>query len=113
MTVSTHHLKRYRDLIEAACQKKIAILGPKSPLRDACAYALATGGKRVRPALVLMIADALNEGADASYAALAIEFFHTASLVADDMPSMDDDDFRRDKPSVHKQFGEGAALLVT
>lgn len=87
--------------------------GPPSQLREACLYALSSGGKRYRPVIVLMVAKALGFGADCRFAALCIELFHTASLVVDDLPAMDDDDFRRSKPSVHKKFGVGVALLVS
>ncbi len=106
-------LHPYQKKIEDAIAENITSLGPKSKLRDACEYALLNGGKRFRPAIVLMVARALNKQYDATHAALAIEYFHTASLVVDDLPSMDDDDERRNKPSVHKLFGEAAALLVS
>lgn len=61
----------------------------------------------------MLIAKALNPSAEVSQAALAVEFFHTASLVADDLPCMDDDDERRNKPSVHKVYDEATALLVS
>ncbi len=88
-------------------------LGPESQLRNACEYALLNGGKRFRPALVMMVAEALGGGEQAVPAAMAIEVFHSASLVADDLPCMDNDDYRREKPSVHKKFGETTALLVS
>ncbi|NGX43047.1 MAG: Farnesyl diphosphate synthase [Chlamydiae bacterium] len=103
----------YKKKVEDAIALNLSVLGPKSKLRDACEYALTCGGKRFRPILVFMIADALGFGADTTFAALSVEFFHTASLVADDLPSMDNDDERRNKPSVHKKFGEAAALLVS
>lgn len=103
------HKQKIEDLLRA----NINALGEKSNLRDACEYALLNGGKRFRPALVLMIAEALNNELDASQAALAIEYFHTASLIADDLPSMDDDDERRNKPSLHKAYGESTALLAS
>lgn len=106
-------LAPYQKIVENAIRENISALGPKSALRDACEYALLNGGKRFRPALVLMIANALDKGNDATQAALAIEYFHTASLVVDDLPSMDNDDERRNKPSVHKAYGEPAALLVS
>lgn len=109
----TEVLQPYQKIIEEAIIKNIPALGPKNILRDACEYALLNGGKRFRPALVLMIARALNKDFDATQAALAVEYFHTASLVVDDLPSMDDDDVRRNQPSVHKLFGEAAALLVS
>jgi geranylgeranyl diphosphate synthase type II len=106
-------LQSYRTQFEAKLQQAIGSFGPPSPLRDACVYALTNGGKRFRPALVMMIAKALDPEMDASDAALAIECAHTASLIADDLPCMDDDDERRDKPSLHKAFGEATALLAS
>ena len=88
-------------------------LGGATKLREACEYALTNGGKRFRPILLMMTAKAANGSVDVGYAALAVELFHTASLVADDLPCMDNDDMRRDKPSLHKVYGEGVALLVT
>lgn len=106
-------LEPYKQLIEQELRENIDQLGPKNPLRDACEYALLNGGKRFRPALVLMIAKALGYQADVSQAALGIEFFHTASLIADDLPCMDNDDERRNKPTTHRVYGESTALLAT
>lgn len=103
----------YMPEIEQKILESIPSLGPKSELRDACEYALCNGGKRIRPAIVFMIAKALNRGEDATYAALAVEYFHTASLIADDLPCMDNDDQRRDVPSLHKAYNEAVALLAT
>src|SRR5262245_22928471 len=106
-------MEQYKKVVESAIRQNIPKLGPKNPLRDACEYALLNEGRRFRPSLVLMIAEALGKGGDATQAALAIEYFHTASLVVDDLPSMDNDDERRSKPTVHKLYGEAAALLVS
>ncbi len=106
-------LSTYSARVENAIQKSFHLIGPNSPLLKACQYALSTGGKRQRPCIALMMSDSLGKGGDATFAALGVEFFHTASLVADDLPSMDDDDERRSLPSVHKKFGEAAALLVS
>lgn len=108
-----HVFGAYHAQIERVIKENTSSLGRKSKLRDACEYALLNGGKRFRPALVLMIAKALGSRTDATQAALAIEYFHTASLIADDLPCMDDDDFRREKPSTHKVFGESIALLAS
>lgn len=105
-------LAPYRDQIVTAIQEQLVDFGDKNVLRDGCEYALMNGGKRVRPAIVLALAEALG-GKPAIHPALAIEYFHTASLVADDLPCMDDDDERRNKPSVHKVYGETLALLVS
>lgn len=82
-------------------------------LHAAMQYAVLDGGKRVRPLLVfaageLFDADAVNM----ARAAAAVEMIHAYSLVHDDMPCMDDDDLRRGKPTVHKQYDEATALLV-
>lgn len=83
---------------------------------EALRYPLATGGKRVRPAVVLAAYEAVaadpDDLAPALPAALAIELVHTYSLVHDDLPAMDDDDERRGQPTVHVRFGEAAAILV-
>ncbi|MEI8366550.1 MAG: polyprenyl synthetase family protein [Parachlamydiaceae bacterium] len=110
-------LKKYQERVEKALRERIPDLGKPasaggSVLRDACEYALLNGGKRFRPALVYMVADALGQKNDVSDAAIAIEYFHTASLITDDLPCMDDDDERRNKPSTHKVFGEATALLA-
>ena len=76
-------------------------------------YALAGGGKRLRPGLVLLAAQACGaEDVDAFPAALAMEFIHTFSLVHDDLPAMDDDALRRGRPTLHVQTGEAMAILA-
>ncbi len=106
-------LKRYQSRVESAIEHAVQNMGPKTQLRDACEYALLSGGKRLRPVLVLMIVDALDQGLDAIAAALSVEFFHTSSLIADDLPCMDNDDERRGRSSLHKVFDEGIALLAS
>jgi len=103
----------FKEQVDALIQKNLPHFGKKNLLRDACEYALSNGGKRARPAFVLMIAKALGCGIDVSQAALAVEYFHTASLIADDLPCMDNDDQRRNKPSLHKAYGETLALLAS
>lgn len=103
----------YRSRIEEAIQEACTVFGPPSLVCDACVYTLKSGGKRIRPAIVLMVAEALPSKNTAIPAALAIEYFHTASLVADDLPCMDDDDVRRNQPSTHKKYGESIALLAS
>lgn len=85
-----------------------------SHLHEACLYPIETGGKRIRPLFLFAGLEALGQtvSADAVTAAAAIELIHTYSLVHDDLPCMDDDDFRRGKPTVHKQYNEGIAVLV-
>lgn len=82
-------------------------------LHRAMRYSLFAGGKRMRPALVLAAAAACGgRDADALPAACAVECIHTYSLIHDDLPSMDNDDFRRGKPTNHKVYGEGIAILA-
>ena len=80
---------------------------------EAMRYAALAGGKRLRPFLTVESAKLFGVNPDAALlTAAAIEFVHTYSLVHDDLPAMDNDDFRRGKPSTHKQFGEAAAILA-
>ena len=106
-------LEPYRVCVDEAIHAYLDRWPQGQPLREPCENALFGDAKRFRPALVLMVADAVDKGLDATESALAVEFFHTASLVADDLPSMDNDDMRRSKPSLHKVYGEATALLVT
>ncbi|TLY47055.1 MAG: hypothetical protein E6K54_07395 [Gammaproteobacteria bacterium] len=83
------------------------------PLYDAMYYAVLNGGKRLRPLFIYTLGTALGLGLqDLDHAACAIELIHAYSLIHDDLPSMDNDDWRRGKPSCHKQFGETMALLA-
>jgi geranylgeranyl diphosphate synthase type II len=85
---------------------------PRS-VHAAMRYSVLAGGKRLRPALVLIGAHAAGGNAeDALGVACAVEMVHTYSLIHDDLPAMDDDDFRRGRPSCHKQFGEAVAILA-
>jgi len=76
-------------------------------------YSVLAGGKRLRPALVLLGAHAAGGSEDDVLGvACAVELVHTYSLIHDDLPAMDDDDFRRGRPSCHKHFGEATAILA-
>ncbi|MFZ0034813.1 MAG: polyprenyl synthetase family protein [Sedimentisphaerales bacterium] len=83
-------------------------------LKEAIRYTLEAGGKRVRSALVLWCCQLISGGINhnAEIAAAAIEMVHTYSLVHDDLPAMDNDDFRRGIPTCHKAFGEATAVLT-
>jgi len=82
-------------------------------LGEAARYSLEAGGKRVRPVLCLLACEAVGGTlAQALPGALALEFIHTYSLIHDDLPAMDDDDLRRGRPTNHKVFGEGHAILA-
>ncbi len=97
------YVKKYAD----GLQTRPSVLG------ESMRYSLLNGGKRVRPVLMLACADVLQlPKEDVLPFALALEIIHTYSLVHDDLPAMDNDDFRRGKPSCHKQFGEANAILA-
>ena len=86
---------------------------PRRPLYDAMRHAAIGGGKRLRPLLLVTTATLFNVDRDTAVrAATAIEAIHVYSLIHDDLPCMDDDDMRRGKPTVHKQFGSAAAVLA-
>lgn len=96
-------LKEYYEAIPSAADE----------LKEAMLYSLFTGGKRVRPTLFYTVLSDLNYKGDAAfYFAAAMESIHTYSLIHDDLPAMDDDDFRRGKPSCHKAYGEALAILA-
>jgi geranylgeranyl diphosphate synthase type II len=82
-------------------------------LAEAMRYGLLAPGKRLRPMLVLLAAEACGGDTDAVLpAACAVEMIHAYSLVHDDLPAMDDDDLRRGRPTCHKAFGEATAILA-
>jgi len=114
------YLDELRQLIDAALARALPPAAPEL-LGSAMRYALAGGGKRLRPCLTLAAADAIaaNTGESelrtrslALPAACAIEMIHTYSLVHDDLPAMDDDDLRRGRPTTHVVYGDGLAILV-
>lgn len=82
-------------------------------LKEAMEYTLFSGGKRIRPVLTLMTAEMLSGNLQAACrTGVALEFIHSYSLIHDDLPVMDDDDYRRGKPANHKVFGPGIAVLA-
>lgn len=109
-------LARDRERFDAGARPLIeaSLAGTPEALRRAVGYALAVGGKRIRPALVFRAAGAV--GGDSApaldHAAAAIELVHTYSLIHDDLPAMDDDDLRRGQPTLHRAFDEATAILV-
>lgn len=107
-------IKTRQEYVEACLQNCVSLLDAYPPLiHEAMHYALFNGGKRLRPIMVCEAA-LLGGGSreDAIPAACAIEMIHSYSLVHDDLPCMDDDDFRRGKPTCHKVYGEANAVLT-
>lgn len=91
---------------------KISGTTPDEKVIEAQNYALSAGGKRIRPVLCLAFYKMFGGIDDITELACCLELMHTFSLIHDDMPEMDNDDFRRGKPSTHKAFGEDIALLA-
>lgn len=110
----TSYIKSQSHLIENELDRLIPKRhGPCKELFDAARHSLLGGGKRLRPILALAIVDMLNgDLQQALTSACTLEIVHTYSLIHDDLPCMDDDDFRRGKPTVHKMYSEGHAVLT-
>lgn len=107
------HLDDLRSLVEPALRSSLSRADWPNSLRAAVEYSLMAGGKRLRPVLVLLANEVCGGSVEAAIpAAVAIEMIHTYSLIHDDLPSMDDDDFRRGRPTSHKVFGEALAVLA-
>jgi len=107
----TRYLAARGALVDRALAARLP--ATRTRLRQAIRYSLLAGGKRVRPILTLAAAEVA--GAPARLAlpfACALEMIHTYSLVHDDLPAMDDDDLRRGRPTSHRVYGEGLAILV-
>lgn len=107
--------KHFESCLKQSLDKRFH--GLKTPpaklLKEAMAYALLGEGKRIRPLMVFE--SAMRCGGNvrlAMPAALAVEYVHAYSLIHDDLPCMDDDDYRRGKPSTHRRFGEAVAVLT-
>lgn len=118
MASYVHQLKSilppYVQRFEKVLQQESLLLGEETKLRESFIYSLGGAAKRFRPALVYMVADSISDSKrDVDLCAFAVECFHAASLVADDLPCMDNDDFRRGRPTVHKVYGEPTALLAS
>jgi len=108
------YLGQRRRLVDSELERRLVELpAALARLREAMAYALLSGGKRLRPILCLGAGEVFGAGAGAVLpAACALEFIHAYSLIHDDLPAMDDDDLRRGQPTCHKVFGEAMAILA-
>lgn len=118
MTLLQTFLKENTKLIDATLRRELLKVTVKPRLiHQAMHYSLFAGGKRLRPLLCLAAAEVCEKkkGAPSSSALLlaaALECLHTYSLIHDDLPAMDNDDLRRGKPTCHKKFNEGIAILA-
>ena len=113
MTGFDARLAADQALVEQALRTIFRDAAPRADLYDAMCYSLLSGGKRLRPVLVLECCR-LCGGTDSAALsfACAVEMVHAYSLIHDDLPCMDDDDLRRGKPTNHKVYGEAAAVLA-
>jgi geranylgeranyl diphosphate synthase, type II len=106
------YLARQQTLVETALDQCLQVTYPET-VYASMRYSLMAGGKRLRPILCLASCEMMGgTAAMAMPLACAIEMVHTMSLIHDDLPSMDNDDFRRGKPTNHKEFGEAVAILA-
>lgn len=108
-----HHWKEIIDLVEKALDAFLPEAGeyPRK-INEAMRYSVFAGGKRIRPLLMIEAAALFTDRWQRALpAASALELIHTYSLIHDDLPAMDDDDFRRGKPTAHRKFGEAEAIL--
>ena len=101
-------------LVESALEEFYGDQQLAANLREAILYSIHAGGKRIRPYLLLEVLDSLQVPITIAHAqvAAALEMIHTGSLIHDDLPAMDDDDFRRGRLTNHKKFGEALAILA-
>ncbi len=120
MSTYSEQYERYRLMTEQALEQFLPLpkedwqeKGIPKLLAEGMRYSLLSGGKRIRPVLLLAAYNAYQEDLTPALPfAAAVEMIHTYSLVHDDLPAMDDDDLRRGKPTNHKVYGEGMAILA-
>ena len=108
-------LKTLADRVDDALQSWLPQPMPavSAKLNEAMRYSALAGGKRIRPVLCLLVAEAAGLHAETALrAGCAYELIHTYSLIHDDLPAMDNDDFRRGRPTSHKVYGEATAILA-
>lgn len=109
------YMDSLKSVIDDALFEMLQTMREDVPTRlyEALVYSLTAGGKRLRPILLVSSFSVIDEKWERSVPyAVAVEYIHTYSLIHDDLPAMDDDDFRRGIPTCHKVFGEGMAILA-
>ncbi len=107
------YLKERQEVVDAVIESYLSELKYPSIIADGMRYSVLNGGKRLRPILLMMCLELL--GKDMSHGmptAVAIELIHSYSLVHDDLPALDDDDYRRGQLTTHKKYGEAEAILI-
>src|SRR5437588_4379691 len=106
-------LTHCRDLVDEKLERLVPIHSHEpASVHSAIRWSLFAGGKRFRPLLLLAVGETFKTPNQFLLStAAAVEMIHTYSLIHDDLPSMDDDDLRRGRPTCHKRFGEATAIL--
>ncbi|MFS0643962.1 polyprenyl synthetase family protein [Siminovitchia sp. 179-K 8D1 HS] len=114
MTIELNQfMDKYKQILNEQLLKKISELEAPPKLKEAMAYSLKAGGKRIRPLLLFAVIESCGKNPMLGLpVALALEMVHTYSLIHDDLPSMDNDDLRRGLPTNHKVYGEAMAILA-
>lgn len=109
----TSFANTHKDLLENELRERVTKLNAPSIVKESMLYSLEAGGKRIRPLLLFATLTSFGEDTKKGLStAAAIEMIHTYSLIHDDLPSMDNDDLRRGKPTNHKVFGDAFAILA-
>lgn len=106
-------MEKHKAILHKQLMTSVSGLDAPLGLKEAMAYSLEAGGKRIRPLLLFAVLDSFGKNPEMGLStAAALEMVHTYSLIHDDLPSMDNDDLRRGKPTNHKVFGEAMAILA-
>ena len=107
------YLKEKTDFFETELKKELKELSYPETIAKGMEYAVLNGGKRLRPFLLFATLELLNENINKGVkSAIALEMIHSYSLVHDDLPALDNDDYRRGKLTTHKVFGEAEGILI-
>ena len=108
-----NYLKTKRELVDSNIEYHLNKLEYPNVIVEGMRYSVLNGGKRLRPILLLMVLELFDKKIDLGLPiAVAIEMIHSYSLVHDDLPALDNDDYRRGKLTTHKKFGEAEAILI-
>lgn len=107
------YLKEKKELIEKTIDSYLGEFSYPYVIAEGMRYAVLNGGKRIRPVLILMTLDILRKDETLGLpSGAALEMIHSYSLVHDDLPALDNDDYRRGKLTTHKKFGEAQGILI-
>ncbi|MCI6152093.1 MAG: polyprenyl synthetase family protein [Fusobacterium perfoetens] len=107
------YLNQKKEILENKVNEYLSDLEYPWQIADGMKYAILNGGKRIRPILLFMILDLFNKDEKFAYpTAVGLEMIHSYSLVHDDLPALDNDDYRRGKLTTHKKFGEAEGILI-